>query len=445
MPPMDNRRRVTAAIVALIVIIPVIAGTYWYLGPSRLTELRISTISPDNVDRQGIYLIGSASGGGQSFSKSVDLVIYHDDEQVFVGKAAFKQSLLNQFLPLEDFAVGNGEYEFRLQYGGVVDRFYYELDMLVEELGVYATSAYNTNVPGIAPYECAYSYTVTFMTGWHYWTETIDPSQWYTWDLGYFTAGNTTHYRLTSDVEGGLTAKVFYEDQAGRKTQISSQPIPAGTDFNGSVFIASNGTYSVNLYNEMTIPLRARVLQDRNTKTPTGQALQVSMVRSDKNQPFELWANKTEAISGYLDPDLPRLGPGNYNVSWTYVQPIAAQGSRFRTVTFSHVLLLNDKPYADVSAGKPYELNTFKRTLHLDATNSIDDGPLSDLYVYWSYGANGQGGSLGGAEGPWDQYKTLDVIYTSEFPDPGDGKPYLVLKDAFGTLSDTAYVPVLVG
>jgi hypothetical protein len=238
---------------------------------------------------------------------------------------------------------------------------------------------------------------------------------------------------------------VFFKDPAGKKTQISSQSIPAGTDFNGSVPIDANGTYSVNLYNEMTVPLKIRVFQDRNTKTTSGQSLQVDMVRSDKSQSFDLWANKTEAISGYLDPDLPVLGPGHYNVSWTFVQAIAAQASRFKTLGYSHELLLNDRPYADVGAGKPYELNTFKRTLHLDATNSIDDGPMSDIYVYWSYGATSQGLSLGGAEGPWDQYKTLDVVYTSEFPDPSKGKPYVVLKDAFGTLSETVYVPVLVG
>jgi len=442
---MDNRRRVTAALVALIIIVPVVAGTYWYLGPSRLTELSISNIAPDNVEGKGIYIIGSATGGGQSFSKNADLIIYYADEQVYAGKATFKQSLLNQYLPLDRFAVGNGEYEFRLRYGGVEDRYYYELGMLVEELGVYATGAYDTNVPGIAPYECAYSYTVTFMTGWHYWTETIDPSQWYTWDLGYYGINNTTHYRLTTDVEGGLTAKVFVQDPSGRKTQVGTQTIPAGTDYNGTVVITTLGTYSVNLYNEMSVPLKARVLQDRNTKTPSAQPLRVNMVRSDKSQSFDLWANKTEAKSGYMDPDLPRLGPGHFNVSWTYLQPLAAKGSRFATLTFSHELLLDDMPYADVSAGKPYELSTFKRTLRLDATNSRDDGPMSDIYVYWSYGTNSQGLSLGGAEGPWDQYKVWPVVYTSEFPDPSKGKPYLVLKDAFGTLSDTVFVPVIVG
>jgi hypothetical protein len=442
---MDNRRRVTAALVALIIIVPVVAGTYWYLGPSRLTELSISNIAPDNVEGKGIYIIGSATGGGQSFSKNADLIIYYADEQVYAGKATFKQSLLNQYLPLDRFAVGNGEYEFRLRYGGVEDRYYYELGMLVEELGVYATGAYDTNVPGIAPYECAYSYTVTFMTGWHYWTETIDPSQWYTWDLGFFGPGNVTHYRLTSDVEGGLTAKVFYKDQAGKKTQISSQSIPAGTDFNGTVPIDALGTYSVNLYNEMSVPLKIRVFQDRNAKTTSGQSLQVDMVRSDRSQSFVLWANRTEDISGYLDPDLPRLGPGYFNVSWTFVQPITAQASKFRTVGFSQELLLNDRPYADVSAGRPYELNTFKRTLHLDATNSIDDGPMSDIYVYWSFGTSSQGVPFDEAEGPWNQYKTVDVVYPSEFPDPVKGKPYLVLKDAFGTVSETVYVPVQVG
>ena len=442
---MNNRRRVTAALVALIIIVPIVAGAYYYLGPSRLTELSISNIAPDDVDRRGVYIIGSAMGGGQSFSKDADLIIYHDDEQVYVGKVTFKQSLLNQYLALDRFAVGNGEYEFRLRYGGVEDRFYYDLDMLVEELGVYATGVYDLNIPSIANYECAYGYTVTFLTGWHYWTETIGPSLWYTWDLGFFGEGNITHYRLTSDIEGGLTAKVFYVDQAGKKTQLSSQSIPAGTDFNGTVPINANGTYSVNLYNEMTIPLKIRVFQDRNTKTTGGQSLQVNMVRSEKSQSFVLAANKTESISGYLNPDLAQLGPGHYNVSWTYVQTIAIQGSRFKTVGYSQELLLNDKPYADVGAGRPYELSTFKRTLHLDATNSIDDGPMSDIYVYWSFGTNSQGLPLGGAEGPWDKYKTHDVVYTSEFPDPAKGKPYLMLTDAFGTDSDTVYVPVQVG
>lgn len=442
---MERRRAITAVLLALIIIVPTSVAIYWFLGPPRIEDVRIDMVSPDDAERQGVYIIGAVSGEGRAFTGDVPLTIYDEDgEQVYTGKAHFEKNLLNQFLTLDSFATANGRYEFRLNHEGRVARYYHELDMLAEELGVYAANTTNTNQPGFQPYHCAWSYTITFMTGEHWWSESIDPTEFFSWNLGFvdITKQPRTTYKVETFAGGGVTARVFFKSVAGNDVMLSSTPVPENQEWTGTVDHAQNGTYWINLVNEHSGPVNIKVLQNRNTRTPRPSEVKVDFVLGTQTQTERLPSNKTEALDGYIRP---KLGPGIYDITVRYEQAIAKAGSPFRTITNTQQMLMNDRPYADTHGGDPYVLSLTKRSITLDATRSFDDGPKADLYVYWSYGANSQGGSLGEKEGTWDEVKTFTVIYTSEFPDPVDGKPYLVIKDAYGTDSEIAYVNVQIG
>jgi len=441
----ERRKAITAVLLALIIIVPTSVAVYWFVGPPRIEEVRIDTVSPDDADRLGVYIIGSATGGGKAYTGDVPLVIRDEGgEQVYSGRVHFEKNLLNERLPLDSFATTNGRYEFKLNLEGKTARYYYELDMLVERLGVYAANTTDTNQPGYAAHNCLWSYTITFMTGEHWWTESIEPDEFFTWHLGFvdITKNPRTTYKVETFADGGVTARVFFKSLSGDDEMISSTPVPENQEWTGSVDHARNGTYWINLVNEHTVPVNIKVLQDRNTKTPKPAEVKVDFNLGEQTQTETLAANKTEAINGYLRQ---RLGPGFYNITVRYEQTVAKAGSPFRTVADTRSMILNDRPYADTHGGDPYVLTFLDHTLRLDATRSFDDGPKEALYIYWSFGATSTGGSLGEVEGRWEDYREHIHIYGSELPDPVDGKPYLIITDAYGTYSTIAYVNVQIG
>jgi hypothetical protein len=108
-------------------------------------------------------------------------------------------------------------------------------------------------------------------------------------------------------------------------------------------------------------------------------------------------------------------------------------------VSFSEVIELNDKPRA-IGKVNPEQISTLQRTVTFSALDSFDDGPKEDLYVYWSFGANSEG-EIGSAEGPWEDMKEVTFTYPfGEDPDVTDGKPFLILRDAYGAESSVAYI-----
>ncbi len=448
---MDKRKRITAILVALIVIIPVVAVTYYFMGPSRFEELSIGDIAPDDTDRRGVYIIGSAIVGGRSYSGDAELKIFDDDlQKVYEGKVTFDKNLLNHYLELEQFATGNGRYEFRISQGGKTARFYYELDMVVEELQVFATATWDTNTQGLQPYQCAYSYTTTFMTGWHWWTETVDGKSFYTWNLGYIGKGNTTTFKVETPADASLNAQVVYRNPDGTQDIVSTTQLPTLQEYTGTIQHTQDGTYWINIHNDRVDDVDVKVYQNRNTRTPRPQNVEFDFKLGGQNTTFSVVAAKTEAVSGYLRPKLAAGGkmlPGNYTVTARYDQTTVLDSSPYRTVTNVQTVLLNDRPVADTKAGEPYSLSTLppKRSLTLNATRSFDDGPMDDVYVYWFWGATSSGLSLGESEGPWEDHKTITVVYTTEFPDPVNGRPYLIITDGFGKDSEIAYVNVQVG
>ncbi|MCK4968896.1 MAG: hypothetical protein KAS77_00150, partial [Thermoplasmata archaeon] len=89
---------------------------------------------------------------------------------------------------------------------------------------------------------------------------------------------------------------------------------------------------------------------------------------------------------------------------------------------------------------------TLQRTITFDATDdSFDDGPMDDLWVYWSFGSNG-GIEIDSAQGPWADFKKVTFTYPfGEDPDVVNGLPFLILKDAYDAESKKAYVNLQVG
>ncbi len=445
-----DRKKVTVILVALIIIVPVIAVVYYAFGPTRLDSIELTSVVIDDVNRRSVNLIGAAEGGGSAFNEEVDLLIYYEEEEVYKGKVPFKDDLLDHDLPLEEFAKGNGQYEFKLRYDGFSDSYFYDLVAVVEELNVFATTPRGDQITiaGVNPWEVVYHYTITFASGWHFFTYDIAPNEFTTWELGYIGAGNSTTYKVETDVDGGVTAKLFYnKGTTGAQDVVKyEKDLPAGQTFSDTMHHDANGTYKLNFYNEQTVPVSLRIYQSIPVKTPRDQQVTLEFA-SDKTtwSPSDpLAASKVEALSGDIDPPLGAEGamePGYYNVTVRYDQDIAAAGSQFRLMTNRQELLLNDRPVADAGSGAPYSIPPITRMVTFEATRSFDDGPKEDLYVFWSAGNLDDGTAIAVAEGPWADYETWTFMYPiGENPGSQENRPYLIVRDAFGEESKIHYI-----
>jgi hypothetical protein len=445
-----DRKKVTVILIALIIIVPVVAVVWYAWGPTRLDEIVITQVVLEDVNRKSVKLIGAAEGGGSSFEEDVDLIIFYDDEQVYKGKVPFKDNLLNHNLPLNEFARGNGQYEFRLRYEEFKDSYFYDLVAVVEELNVFATTPKGDQTPiaGVNPWETVYHYTITFASGWHFFTYDIDPGDFMTWELGYIGAGNSTTYEVETDIDGGVTAKLFYNKgtTGARDDVVYERDVPAGQTFSDKVDHNANGTYKLNFYNEGTVPVVLRIYQSIPIKTPRDQDVSIEFASDgtvwSPNNP--LAASKVEVLTGDIDPPLGTEGvmdSGYYNITVKYDQSIVADGSAFKQVTNRQELLLNDRPVADAGSGAPYSIPPITRTVTFEATLSFDDGPKEDLHVEWSAGNLDDGTAIWVVQGTWEELETWTFMYPlGENPGSGSNRPYLIVRDAFGEESKIYYI-----
>jgi hypothetical protein len=432
-----NRKLITVILVILIIIVPIAAFLYVFYGPANLESISIDSVSPDFEKRDGVRVISTAQGSGADFEGKMDLEVWFDAEKISTGKVQFIDGLSNHKLFFEDFCVGNGEYEFRLKYEGLESRYEFELDVVVEELGVVSTQAYNIQNSGHQPWEALYSYQVVFKTGWHFFTHRIDRDEFASYDLG-FQWKDTSAPLKVKGLDDGCRVEVFFTNPSGLQSKIHSFDVEADKTFETTIEFRNNGSYLYKYVNEKTVPITIQAYENRAVdKVPTGGSIIVTQeLGAGQIKEREQLISEIDQVSGFVRPD---FGPGNYTMTIDYPNPQIREGHSKSTVSFTEVIELNDKPRA-IGKVNPDQISTLQRTVTFSAVDSFDDGPKDDLYVYWSFGANDEG-EIGSAEGTWEDMKEVTFTYPfGEDPDVTDGKPFLILKDAYGAESSVAYI-----
>ena len=435
-----SRKLISVILVALIIIVPVSAYIYIFHGPSRLESVTIEAVDFDIEKRDGVRILATTEGSGQDFEGNMDLQVYFENERIHTTKLPFIDGLANHKLFLEDFCVGNGQYEFRVIHEDLRDRYDLEMDAVAEELGVVSTQAYNIQNSGFQPWQALYSYNVVFTTGWHYFTYEIERDEFASYDLGFQFKDTSAPLKVRGG-DDGCTVEVWFTNPGGAQSRKHTFNVASGSDLDTTIEFTANGSYLYKYVNEMTSTIEIQAYENRPVDVPTGgnliitQDLGAGKVGED-TQPI----TDMEKVTGYARPD---YGPGNYTMTIDYPNPQIREGHALSTISFTEVIELNDKPRA-IGRADPAQISTLQRTVTFSAVDSFDDGPKADLYVYWSFGSNTEG-EIGSDEGPWEDMKEVTFTYPfGEDPDVTDGKPFLILKDAYGAVSDTVYINLAV-
>jgi hypothetical protein len=429
-----NRKLITVILVILIIVVPIAAWAYVAYGPAKVDEISLDSVAPDYEKRDGVRILATTEGSGSDFSGKMDLQVRYESEQIYSGKIEFIDGLANYKLFFEDFSMGNGDYNFRIIYDDKADDFDLELDLVAEELGVVSSATYNLQDSGRQPWEALYSYQVVFKTGWHFFTHTIDRDEFRSYELGTQFEGTSAPLKVRT-FDDACKVEVFFTSQGGVQSKIHQFDIAANDLFETTIEFTQNGSYLYKYINEKTIDIAIEAYENRPVdKIPQGGQVIVTQEKG----PAELkekvqQITEIDQVKDWVRPD---FGPGNYTMTIDYPNPQVKEGHRLSTISFDEVIELNDKPKAKATV-TPSQITTLQRTVTFSAVDSFDDGPKADLYVYWSFGANAEG-EIGSAEGIWEDMKEVTFTYPfGEDPNVNTGKPFLILKDAYGVHSAT--------
>ncbi len=430
-----NRKLVTVILVMLIIIVPIAAYAYVVYRPANLESISLDSVSPDTSKADGVYVIATARGSGAAFDSTMNLQVYFANERIYTGKVDFTDGYANHKLFYEDFSVGNGKYEFRLIYEDLSDRYDFEMDQVAEEIGVVSAATYNLQGSGHQPWEALYSYHVVFKTGWNLFTYKIDRNEFASHELGYQFEGSSAPLKVSTGPEHGCAVEVYFTNPSGVQSRIHQFDVPAGETFETTIEFALNGSYLYKYINHKTVTIEIEAYENRAVdKIPSGGQIVVTQeIGTNMKEDVQL-ISEIDQVSGFVRPD---FGPGNYTMTIDYPNPQVRDGHGLSTLSFTEVIELNDKPRA-IGRVNPGQISTLQRTVTFDATDSFDDGPKTDLTVFWFFGATSSGEYIGegSAEGPWETHKTYTFTYPLGVnPDVTNGKPYLILIDAYGAES----------
>ena len=436
-----NRKLVTVILVAVIIIVPVSALVWVWLGPTQLDDLTIEAVTPDLTNVDGVLVLATATGSGKDFSEKVDLQVKHEGETVYSGKVTFNDGILAHTLPFKDFSVGNGDYQFRIIYEDFSDTFDFELNIVAERLGVVATASHDYDAVGVQPWETVYVYHVVFTTDWHFFTHKIKPNKFASYQLGTLFVGDSKPIKVQTGPDNGCTVEVWFTNMGGQQSKSVSYDVPAGDNLDTTLNVNQNGTYLYKYINTYTVDIEIKAYEDRAVdKIPAGGEIEILQELGTQSELDNKLISEIDQVSGYIQP---KLGPGEYDITISYPNPQVKPGNGLSTISYTDTQLLNDLPKAMGTADG--RLTTLLRTVSFDATDSFDDGPMDDLWVYWSFGSNSEG-EIGYKQGPWADFKEVTFTYPfGEDPDVVNGQPFLILKDAFDAESKKAFVNLQVG
>lgn len=432
---------------ALIIIVPISVLAWVSYGPTNLDSIKIDAVYADTKDVDGLFILATAQGSGRDFADKADLRVKHDNEEVYSGKVQFNDGYLAYKLLYEDFCVGNGDYQFRLMAEGLSSTYDYELDQVAEYLRVVGTATHNyqgDGAEGVKPWNAVYVYSVVFMTDWNFFTHDIGPSKFASYDLGSMFVGQSAPLKVETGPEHGVTVEVWFTDNQGEQSKIQTYDVAAGSNLDETLTVHENGSFIYKYVNHKTVDIEIKALENRGVdKIPEGGSMEIRQELGAAQDTETVPIIETSRLKGYT---LPKLGPGHYDITFSYPNPQMKPSSPLSVLTSTEEdLLLNDLPKANPIA-EPNRLTTLQRTITFKATDSFDDGPKEDLYVYWSMGLTDNGQEIDSFEGTWEEMEILTYTYAfGEDPDISKGRPYLILKDAYGAESAKVFVDFQVG
>jgi hypothetical protein len=138
-----SRARLYAVVIGVIILVPVIGAAYFYLGPAGSIK-KIDLIATPYTTDQGATGLALAAfidtGKPSDLSGSADLLISYNGSTVYTGSVPVAASKADYKLPLNRFAVGNGNYGIRFTFQGFTSDANFPVTDLIQSLNVTANN-----------------------------------------------------------------------------------------------------------------------------------------------------------------------------------------------------------------------------------------------------------------------------------------------------------------
>jgi hypothetical protein len=165
--PKPNKK-MYAIVIGLVVIVPLIGAAWFFFGPAgsirKIDLIARPYVGSDKVS--GIQLAAIIdTGKPSSVSGSADVKISHDGAGVYSGRLDVSESQAQRNLPLNQFAVGNGDYRVELSFQGTTTSTVFTLTEIIEWMNVTAFNLTQLNNATLVPAGTArIGFTVTFLS-----------------------------------------------------------------------------------------------------------------------------------------------------------------------------------------------------------------------------------------------------------------------------------------
>ncbi|MBM4248805.1 MAG: PKD domain-containing protein [Euryarchaeota archaeon] len=169
-PKRDSRtRRLYIIAIALITIVPVVGVAYFFWGPPgsiQKIDLLARPYADPDTGVSGMAIAAFIDAGKPSaFSGKGDLKISLDGTEVYSGQLDISESRAMRNLPLDQFAVGNGDYRVQFSFQGVTTSTFFTTNEIIERLNFTAFNiTHITNATLVPDGNARLGYTVTFLS-----------------------------------------------------------------------------------------------------------------------------------------------------------------------------------------------------------------------------------------------------------------------------------------
>lgn len=155
-------------IVALIIIVPVVGAAYFFWGPAgsiRKIDLLARPYNDFDTGVSGMAIAAFIDAGKPSaFSGQGDLKITLEGTQVYSGQIDVSESRAMRNLPLDQFAIGNGDYRVQFSFQGVTTSTTFTTTEIIEKLNFTAFNITHINNATLVPAGTArLGYTITLL------------------------------------------------------------------------------------------------------------------------------------------------------------------------------------------------------------------------------------------------------------------------------------------
>jgi hypothetical protein len=165
--PSKPNMKMYALVIGLVVIVPIVGATWFFFGPAGSIR-KIDLLARPYVDN-GVTGMALAAfidtGKPSSLSGSADLKVLLGSTNVYSGQVDVSDSRAMKNLPLNQFAVANGDYRVQFTFQGAATSTVFTISEIIEKVNLTAFNITTVNnATLVQPGSARLGFTATFLS-----------------------------------------------------------------------------------------------------------------------------------------------------------------------------------------------------------------------------------------------------------------------------------------